>query len=314
MYKKQMLKIFQQTLKNSINFKGVGLHSGKLCELRIIPAKEDVGIVFKRIDLNKNNIIKANYRNVFSAKLCTSLKNDKGTKVSTVEHLLAALYVTGIDNAIIEMDNEEVPIMDGSAKNFVEKLNKVELIKLNKKRRYLKILNKIELEDNKRLISISPHGNSFEVGFQLNYENKIIGKQKNLVNFSKDNLDDICNSRTFCLFEDIEKIKKLGLAKGGSLENAVVVGEKEVLNPEGLRNKKEFVNHKILDLVGDFVLSGYRILGKVDCYQGGHQLSNLFLNQLLENNSSNFEILQLDTPKLSRVSQKNYDTRLVATA
>ena len=309
-----MLKIFQQTLKNSINFKGVGLHSGKLCDLRIIPAQEDVGIVFKRIDLNKNNIIKANYKNVFSAKLCTSLKNDKGTKVSTVEHLLAALYVTGIDNAIIEMDNEEVPIMDGSAKNFVEEINKVELIKLNKKRKYLKILNKIEFEDNKRLISISPNENSFEVGFQLNYENKIIGKQKNLVNFSKDNLDDICNSRTFCLFEDIEKIKKLGLAKGGSLENAVVVGEKEVLNPEGLRNKKEFVNHKILDLVGDFVLSGYRILGKVDCYQGGHQLSNLFLNQLLENNSSNFEILQIDTPKLSRVSQKNYDTRLVATA
>ena len=309
-----MLKTFQQTLKNSINFKGVGLHSGKLCDLRIIPAQEDVGIVFKRIDLNKNNIIKANYKNVFSAKLCTSLKNDKGTKVSTVEHLLAALYVTGIDNAIIEMDNEEVPIMDGSAKNFVEEINKVELIKLNKKRKYLKILNKIEFEDNKRLISISPHENSFEVGFQLNYENKIIGKQKNLVNFSKDNLDDICNSRTFCLFEDIEKIKKLGLAKGGSLENAVVVGEKEVLNPEGLRNEKEFVNHKILDLVGDFVLSGYRILGKVDCYQGGHQLSNLFLNELLENNSSNFEILQLDTPKLSRVSQKNYDTRLVATA
>ncbi len=309
-----MLKTFQQTLKNSINFKGVGLHSGKLCDLRIIPAQEDVGIVFKRIDLNKNNIIKANYKNVFSAKLCTSLKNDKGTKVSTVEHLLAALYVTGIDNAIIEMDNEEVPIMDGSAKNFVEEINKVELIKLNKKRKYLKILNKIEFEDNERLISISPNENSFEVGFQLNYENKIIGKQKNLVNFSKDNLDDICNSRTFCLFEDIEKIKKLGLAKGGSLENAVVVGEKEVLNPEGLRNKKEFVNHKILDLVGDFVLSGYRILGKVDCYQGGHQLSNLFLNQLLENNSSNFEILQLDTPKLSRVSQKNYDTRLVATA
>ena len=309
-----MLKIFQQTLKNSINFKGVGLHSGKLCDLRIIPAQEDVGIVFKRIDLNKNNIIKANYKNVFSAKLCTSLKNDKGTKVSTVEHLLAALYVTGIDNAIIEMDNEEVPIMDGSAKNFVEEINKVELIKLNKKRKYLKILNKIEFEDNERLISISPNENSFEVGFQLNYENKIIGKQKNLVNFSKDNLDDICNSRTFCLFEDIEKIKKLGLAKGGSLENAVVVGEKEVLNPEGLRNKKEFVNHKILDLVGDFVLSGYRILGKVDCYQGGHQLSNLFLNELLENNSSNFEILQIDTPKLSRVSQKNYDTRLVATA
>ena len=309
-----MLKIFQQTLKNSINFKGVGLHSGKLCELRIIPAQEDVGIVFKRIDLNKNNIIKANYKNVFSAKLCTSLKNDKGTKVSTVEHLLAALYITGIDNAIIEMDNEEVPIMDGSAKNFVKEINKVELIKLNKKRKYLKILNKIEFEDNKRLISISPNENSFEVGFQLNYENKIIGKQKNLVNFSKDNLDDICNSRTFCLFEDIEKIKKLGLAKGGSLENAVVVGEKEVLNPEGLRNEKEFVNHKILDLVGDFVLSGYRILGKVDCYQGGHQLSNLFLNELLENNSSNFEILQIDTPKLSRVSQKNYETRLVATA
>ena len=306
MYKKQMLKIFQQTLKNSINFKGVGLHSGKLCELRIIPAKEDVGIVFKRIDLNKNNIIKANYKNVFSAKLCTSLKNDKGTKVSTVEHLLAALYVTGIDNAIIEMDNEEVPIMDGSAKNFVEKLNKVELIKLNKKRRYLKILNKIELEDNKRLISISPHGNSFEVGFQLNYENKIIGKQKNLVNFSKDNLDDICNSRTFCLFEDIEKIKKLGLAKGGSLENAVVVGEKEVLNPEGLRNKKEFVNHKILDCIGDLYTSGYRIIASVNCSQGGHYLTNQLLRKVFSN-KENFSILEIKEKNLPHtLINRNY--------
>ena len=179
--------------------------------------------------------------------------------------------------------------MDGSSKDFMEILKKSGTKKLNTKRKFLKILEKVELEDNGRKISIEPNKN-FEVKFQLNYSNEIIGKQKNSVNFSSDNLNDIYSSRTFCLFQDIEEIKKHGLAKGGSLENAVVVDEEKVLNEDGLRNEKEFVNHKILDLAGDFLLSGYRILGKVDCYQGGHQLSNLFLRKLLNLKSSYTEI------------------------
>ena len=255
-------------------------------KVTIFPGEEDRGIIFKRVDLKQNNLVEANYLNVSSAKLCTTLENNFGVKVSTVEHLLAALYIVGIDNAIIEIDNEEVPIMDGSAKDFLDILNKVEIKLLPKKRKYLKILNKVELLDGERKISIEPSNLTFEVDFQLNYENQIIGKQRNSVSFQSDDLNDIYKSRTFCLYEDIEKIKKIGLAKGGSLENAVVVDQEKVLNDGGLRNEKEFVNHKILDLAGDFLLSGYRILGRVKCYQGGHELTNKFLRKLLNSKSA----------------------------
>ena len=165
------------------------------------------------------------------------MENEHGTKVSTVEHLLASLYLQNIDNAIIEIDSEEVPIMDGSAQEFVRQLKKTKIQTLSKKIKYLKILKRVELVDGVRKISIEP-SNYFEVNFELNYENKIIGKQKNLINFQLDNLNDIVASRTFCLHEDIEKIKKFGLAKGGSLKNAVVVDQSKVLNEEGLRNEK----------------------------------------------------------------------------
>ena len=255
-------------------------------KITILPGKADQGIVFERIDLKKNNIVKASYENVSSAKLCTTLENEYGTKVSTVEHLLAAFYISGIDNATVEIDNEEIPIMDGSAKDFLEVIKNVNTKTLSKKRKYIKILDKVELIDGERKISIEPNNSSFEVEFQLNYKNSIIGKQKNIIDFQKDNLIDVINSRTFCLFEDIEKIKKIGLAKGGSLDNAVVVDKNKVLNEGGLRNEKEFVNHKILDLAGDFLLSGSRVLGKVTCYQGGHELTNMFLRKLLKLNSA----------------------------
>ena len=148
-------------------------------------------------------------------------------------------------------------------------------------RKFLKVVNKVELIDGNRKISIEPNNETLEVQFELDYDNKVIGNQKNIVNFNKDNVVDIRESRTFCLFKDIEKIKKAGLAKGGSLENALVVDDNKVLNEGGLRNEKEFVNHKILDLVGDFMLSGFRIMGKVNCHQGGHQLTNMFLRKLL---------------------------------
>ena len=292
-----MLHIYQKTVTNPISFKGIGLHSGKSSKIIIQPGIEDQGIIFKRVDLDQNNLINANYESVSSAKLCTTLENNHGIKVSTVEHLLAAMYIAGIDNATVEIDNEEVPIMDGSAKDFLDIFRKEEIKILTKKRKYLKVLEKVELLDGGRRISIEPSENFLEVDFQLNYKNKIIGKQRNVVNFLSDDLNDVSQSRTFCLFEDIEKIKKIGLAKGGSLDNAVVVDQKKVLNDGGLRNQKEFVNHKILDLAGDFLLSGSRILGKVTCYQGGHELTNMFLRKLINTKTAfiNIELKDQDT-------------------
>ena len=294
-----MNEIYQKTLSTEVSFRGIGLHSGKNSIINIIPAKENEGIVFKRVDLSKNNLIKADFNYVSSAKLCTTLENNHGVKVSTVEHLLAALYIKGIDNAIVEIDNEEVPIMDGSSKDFLAVLENTSLIDQTKKRKYLKISKKIELIDGNRRISIEPNNSSLEVSFQLNYENKIIGKQKNVIDFQTDKLEEVFSSRTFCLYEDIEKIKKLGLAKGGSLDNAVVVDKDKVLNEGGLRNKKEFVNHKILDLAGDFLLSGYRIIGKVACYQGGHELTNLFLRKLFSKKIA-FQVVELKDFNVSK--------------
>ena len=294
-----MISIFQKTLQNKVSFSGTGLHSGKISKINILPAKEDEGIVFKRVDLNKNNLVKANFANVSSAVLCTTLENKHGIKVSTVEHLLAALYITGIDNATIEIDNEEVPIMDGSSKDFLDVLKKIKIIDQPRKKKYLKIINKIELKDGKRKISIEPSESTLEVNFQLDYKNRIIGNQKNVINFQEDNLEDVSNSRTFCLYEDIKKIKKKGLAKGGSLENAIVVDGDKVLNKDGLRNEKEFVNHKILDLAGDFMLSGHRIIGKVICHQGGHGLTNLFLRKIF-NTKTVFEVIELSEFKISK--------------
>jgi UDP-3-O-[3-hydroxymyristoyl] N-acetylglucosamine deacetylase len=308
-----MNEIYQKTINNKIAFEGVGLHSGNASKITILPGNVDQGIIFKRVDLKEKNLVHACHENVSSARLCTTLENKYSVKVSTVEHLLAALFIAGIDNAIIEIDNEEVPIMDGSAKIFLDVLKKTETRTQAKKRKYLKILNKVELIDGERKISIEPNNSTFEVDFQLNYENKIIGKQKNKIDFQNDNLDDVVESRTFCLFEDIEKIKKLGLAKGGSLDNAVVVDKDKIINSEGLRNDREFVNHKILDLAGDFVLSGYRILGKVTCYQGGHQLSNSFLKKLFESKSSMIEV-SINDELISNHSERNQATKLAAIA
>ena len=302
-----MYEIYQKTLSRKVSFEGIGLHSGKSAVVNIFPAKENSGIIFKRVDLKNKNLIKANFLNVSSAILCTTLENNHGIKVSTVEHLLAALYIVGIDNALIEINNEEVPIMDGSSKDFLNVLKKTCLIDQTKKRKYLKISNKIELSVGERKISIEPNNSSLEINFQLNYKNRIIGKQKNVVDFQKDNLEQVSNSRTFCLFEDIEKIKKLGLAKGGSLENALVVDNDKVLNEDGLRNQKEFVNHKILDLAGDFLLSGHRIVGKVNCYQGGHELTNLFLRKIFKTYTA-FDLIELSDFKASKkYNSKEFD-------
>jgi UDP-3-O-[3-hydroxymyristoyl] N-acetylglucosamine deacetylase len=288
-----MFEVNQKTLQKSVTFEGVGLHSGLSSKVKVLPASENHGIIFKRVDLEDKNIIQASYKNVSSAKLCTTLQNEFGHKISTVEHLLAAFYITGIDNALVEVNNSEIPIMDGSSKEFVKLINDTGLVTQKEKRKYLKIIKKVEMSDNEKTISIEPNTEGLKVDFKLEYNNPIIGNQRNSVNFISQDLEEIYNSRTFCLYEDIEKIKKLGLAKGGSLENAIVVKNEEILNSEGLRNNKEFVNHKILDLAGDFLLSGYRMLGTVKCVQGGHSLSNLFLKDIFKD-SSNFMVVKFD--------------------
>ncbi len=287
----------QKTLKNSVRFEGVGLHSGKTVKLTIKPSEPDTGIIFKRVDLKNNNLVYPSFLNVSNTSLNTTISNEFGTKVSTIEHLMGALFSLGIDNALIEIDNEEVPILDGSAKKFVEKILIADFVISNKPIKIIKINEKVEFKDGERSISIEPSKLSLDIEFELKYHNKIIGNQKNKINVYADELKDVLNSRTFCLYEDIELIKKKGLAKGGSLENAIVVDGEKVMNQEGLRNSKEFVNHKILDCIGDLYTSGYRIIGQIKCSQGGHYLTNKILRKVF-NNSKNFSILEIQERNL----------------
>jgi UDP-3-O-[3-hydroxymyristoyl] N-acetylglucosamine deacetylase len=287
----------QKTIKDNILFNGVALHSGKNVNLEIIPAKPNHGIVFKRVDLKGNNLIYPSYSNVTNTSLNTTVENEVGAKVSTIEHLMGALFGMSVDNALIEIDNEEVPILDGSAKIFVKKIQSVGLDVSNEPIKVIKVNKEIRYQEGERYISIKPSTLSLDIEFELKYSNEVIGNQKNKIKVYEDNLEDIFNSRTFCLYEDIEFIKQKGLAKGGSLENAIVVKQKEILNKEGLRNKKEFVNHKILDCIGDLYTSGYRIIGNVECSQGGHYLTNKLLRNLFEN-SENFSILEIKEKNL----------------
>ena len=287
----------QKTLKNSVQFNGVGLHNGKFVNLSIKPSEPDTGIVFKRVDLKYNNLVYPSFLNVSNTSLNTTISNDFGVKVSTIEHLMGALFSLGIDNALIEIDNEEVPILDGSAKQFIEKILVTDFVVSNKPIKIIKINKKIEFEDGERIISIEPSKLSLDIEFELKYNNEIIGNQKNKINVYNDELKDILNSRTFCLYEDIEAIKKIGLAKGGSLENAIVVKGSDILNKDGLRNSKEFVNHKILDCIGDLFTSGYRIIGSVKCSQGGHYLTNKLLRKVFGDNS-NFSIIEIQEKNL----------------
>ena len=292
-----MSYLTQKTVKNKIQFKGVGLHSGLESNISINPAKPNFGIVFKRSDLKINNLIYPNFMNVTNTSLNTTVENEFGAKISTIEHLMGALFGLGIDNALIEIDNEEVPILDGSAKEFIEKILLSGLEASEMPIKIIKINKEVEFKEGDRSISIQPSTLSLEIDFELKYKNEIIGNQRNSVKVYDDDLTNIFNSRTFCLFEDIEFIKKNGLAKGGSLENAIVVQDNLILNQGGLRNDKEFVNHKILDCIGDLYTSGYRIVAAIKCSQGGHYLTNQLLRKVFQN-KENFSILEIKEKNL----------------
>ena len=282
----------QKTINKDLTFKGIGLHSGTAVTMTVKPAAPNSGIIFKRIDLKENNIIIPNIFNVSSAIFCTTISNEVGVSVSTVEHLMGALYGLGIDNVLIEIDNQEVPILDGSAKLFIEAISKVGIKNSEAPIKIIKIEKRIEFNYGKKTISIEPSKVSLDIDFELKYENSLIGTQRNFVNVFESDLTDIYNSRTFCLFDDIEKLKEMGLAKGGSLDNAIVIKDNKILNEEGLRNKKEFVNHKILDCMGDLYLTGYKIIGKIVCSQGGHKLTNQLLRKVFQQDE-NFSLIEI---------------------
>ena len=301
----------QKTINQNLTFKGVGLHSGLAATMTIKPAEPNSGIVFKRIDLKENNIVIPNIFNVSSAVFCTTISNDAGVSVSTIEHIMGALYGLGIDNVIIEIDNKEVPILDGSAKLFVEAISKIGIKNSDVPIKIIKIEKKIEFSDGNKTISLEPSKMSLDIDFELKYENEIIGTQRNLIKVFETDLTEVYNSRTFCLFEDVEKLREMGLAKGGALENAVVVKKDKILNKDGLRNEKEFVNHKILDCMGDLYLAGYKIIGKLICSQGGHKLTNQLLRKVFQNDE-NFSLIEIKEKNLPHAFINKSQLRSIA--
>jgi len=289
-----MASHLQKTLEETIEFKGVGLHSGVDVNLYLKPAEPNSGIRFKRTDIDSDkNIIEANYKNVISPILCTKIQNSYGVSVSTIEHLMAAFYLEGVDNALVELDAPEVPIMDGSAFDFVHAIKSFGTKEQKHPRKFIKVLKKVEVNNGAKKISIEPLSKDLVIDFEIVYSNPLIRTRRKEFKLSKSDLNPITDSRTFCLYEDIDQIRSQGLAKGGSLENAIVVKDHKILNDDGLRYRDEFVNHKILDCIGDLMLLGHRIFGHIKTSQGGHQLTNVLLKQFFSDESNwkfeNFE-------------------------
>ena len=289
-----MASHLQKTLEEIIEFKGVGLHSGVDVNLCLKPAEPNSGIRFRRTDVDSDkNIIEANYKNVISPILCTKIQNSYGVSVSTIEHLMAAFYLEGVDNALVELDASEVPIMDGSAFDFAHAIKSFGTKEQKYPRKFIKVLKKVEVNNGAKKISIEPLSKDLVIDFEIVYSNPLIRTRRKEFKLSKSDLNPIADSRTFCLYEDIDKIRSQGLAKGGSLENAIVVKDYKILNDDGLRYRDEFVNHKILDCIGDLMLLGHRIFGHIKTSQGGHQLTNVLLKQFFSDESNwkfeNFE-------------------------
>jgi len=299
-----MFQGFQKTIKEFTQLKGVGLHNGIEVNLSLKPAEANSGIRFIRTDLDPTqNEIQASYANVSSPILCTKIKNSHGVTVSTIEHLMAAFYGEGIDNIIVEIDAPEIPIMDGSAFDFVETIRSVGVEEQNVLRKFIKVLKKVEIKDGPKHISIEPFDKDLIIDFEIVYKNPLIRTRRKEFKLSNGDLTSIYNSKTFCLYEDIDQIKSQGLAKGGSLENAIVVKENKILNDDGLRYRDEFVNHKILDCMGDLMLLGHRIFGHIKTSQGGHQLTNTLLREFFSN-KTNWQFENLDEKEKNQENGK----------
>lgn len=282
----------QKTFEHKIEIKGIGLHSG--CESTLVfgPAPENSGIVFVRSDMKENNIFPAQYSGVVDTRNCTCLGNSSGQVVSTIEHIMASLYTLGIDNAVIEVNNPEVPIMDGSAKVFYDMLKKEKTVEQKAERKYLKVIKTVEFtDDNGNYVKLSP-SDELKIKFVIDFPSAIVGHQEFNGRIDENVFADmIAPARTFCEKYQVDYLRSIGLIKGGSLENAVVLDGETVLNESGFRMKNECVNHKTLDCIGDMYTSGYRLLAEVEAFHSGHYHNNEVLKKLFEN-TQNYQIVE----------------------
>ena len=295
---------FQKTICSPISFSGVGIHSGKAVNMTLYPANEDFGIVFKRTDLDLNNYIKVTPENIYFSKYCSKLKNKNGVFVNTVEHLLASLHSFEINNLLIEINSSELPAMDGSSYEFTKKIVQVGLQIQRKSKKFLKILRKVSIKDGTRSIKVLPSTHlSFSI--KINFTNNLIGKDEYIYTHNTQNfIEDICYARTFCLSRDIGKLRASGFGLGGNLNNVIVVKDNEIMNESGLRCKKEFIKHKLLDCVGDFYMSGLPILGKIHAVQPGHELNNKLIQKIFQN-KNNYEIIEKNPYNIHISHQEN---------
>ncbi|MFV0626694.1 MAG: UDP-3-O-acyl-N-acetylglucosamine deacetylase [Alphaproteobacteria bacterium] len=284
--------IQQKTVKEFKIDNGIGLHSGKIAKLRFLPAEENSGIVFRRIDLAEKPEIKATFGNVVDTKNSTNLGFDGKMYVRTIEHLMCALYMFGIDNAIIEIDNEEMPIFDGSASKFIEVFKKQTLVEQKAPKNLLKIKKEISFtDDNGNIVSIKPKETGLKVNFEIIFPSPIVGHQIFSEEINQDVFEnEIMDSRTFCEKYQVDYLQSIGLAKGGSLENAVVLDGDKILNPGGLRHEKECVNHKVLDIIGDLYTSGHQVVGEISAAKTGHFHTNQLLHKVFAD-KNNYEII-----------------------
>ena len=302
----------QKTIKKTVSVSGTGLHTGKSVKLTIHPQAPNCGIIFKRVDIQSpNNEVYPNFQNVTNTLLCTTIENKFNVKVSTIEHLMAALYGLGIDNALIELNSQEVPILDGSAKEWCEKIMDAGMATSDIPIKIIKIEKKIKISESEKYIEINKSNVNLDIDFEIKYPDCLIGTQRNKINVYNDDLTNIFNSRTFCKFEDIDKLKSMGLAKGGNLNNAIVVNGQGVMNKDGLRSPNEFVNHKILDCMGDLFLSGYKIVGSIKCSQGGHSLTNKLLREVFKDRK-NYSIIELKGKNLPHSIIDKYKLKSIA--
>ena len=285
--------MYQKTLNRPVFTEGIGLHSGTLVKMEIKPAGPNSGIFFNRSDLNKAQIVRADYESVVDTRYGTTISNSIGTKIHTVEHLMAAFMGIGLDNAEVVLSSCEVPVMDGSSKSFLKMLNSVGLKEQVSKRQSIKIIKEFAVFHEDKRISVSP-ADVLSIKYNIDFSDPAIGKQAREVVFSNGAFkEEISAARTFGFLNEVETLHKSGLALGGSLKNAIVVDDGKILNPEGLRYKDEFVRHKILDLCGDIYLAGKQIIGKIEANCAGHELNNTFLRRLLEN-KDNYDIVEQD--------------------
>jgi UDP-3-O-[3-hydroxymyristoyl] N-acetylglucosamine deacetylase len=291
----------QTTLKSSFTLVGTGLHSGRPARLRVMPAPVDFGVEFRRVDFKyKDNRITAWFDLVNDTQLCTRLCNESGVEIATVEHLMAALAGCGVHNAIVEIDGPEVPIMDGSSERFVREILSKGVVDLDKPVKVLRILKSVSVSEGDVFAELSP-SDDFEIDFEIAFTDQAIGEQQHALNMKNGSfVRELSDCRTFCMYSDVEYMKSVGLARGGSLANAVVIDDGKVLNPEGYRREDECVRHKMLDALGDLALAGMPVIGRYHGVKAGHRMTNLLLRAVFAAPDS-FEIVEVSNQQSAQL-------------